>query len=47
MTPRKLADAKKSYLSSVPITKPNVTITESDGRVVLDFDQFTITVQRK
>lgn len=28
-------------------TKPNVTITESDGRVVLDFDQFTITVQRK
>ena len=28
-------------------TKPNVTITEDDNSVVLDFEQFTITVQRK
>jgi len=27
--------------------KPNVTITESDGAVVLDFPEFTITVTRK
>jgi hypothetical protein len=49
VTPRKLADAKASYLTAVPTAKnkPNVTITESDGRVVLDFDQFTITVDRK
>lgn len=27
--------------------KPNVTITEDDASVTLDFEQFTITVQRK
>lgn len=28
-------------------TKPNVTITEEDSCIVLDFEQFTITIQRK
>jgi hypothetical protein len=27
--------------------KPNVTVTENDGSVVLDFPEFTITVVRK
>lgn len=27
--------------------KPNVTITEEESSIVLDFEQFTITVQRK
>lgn len=35
-------------LTVVPkTTKPNVTITETDGSVVLDFPEFTITVKRK
>ena len=28
-------------------TKPNVTITEADDEIVLDFEQFTITIHRK
>jgi hypothetical protein len=28
-------------------SKPNVTVTESDGSVTLDFKEFTITVVRK
>ena len=28
-------------------TKPHVTITEDDASVTLDFEQFTITIQRK
>ena len=29
------------------LSKPNVTITEEDSRIVLDFADFTITVQSK
>ena len=47
VTPKKLAEAKASYLSVVPAAKPNVTITEQDNRIVLGFDTFTITVERK
>ena len=36
-----------SLLTTVQAKKPNVTITEGDAEIVLDFKEFTITVRRK
>lgn len=36
-----------SLLTAVASKKPNVTVTEGDAEVVLDFKEFTITVKRK
>lgn len=39
--------ARFAYTWQTKYAKPNVTITEDDASVTLDFEQFTITVQRK
>lgn len=36
-----------AVVNSRVLGKPNVTITEDDGRIILDFPQFTLTVQSK
>lgn len=43
--PEKVARALHSVASSYK--KSNVTITEEDNRIVLDFDKFTLTIQAK
>lgn len=51
ITPQKLADAKRPQLRDVNSAtagpKPHVVITEEEGKITLDFPQFTITVVSK
>lgn len=35
------------YLTQVKGGRPNVTVTEQDGKLVLDFNSFTITIESK
>jgi hypothetical protein len=42
-------DNNVEYIRQVPNEhrRPNVTITEEENRIVLDFDKFTMTIQAK
>lgn len=51
----KIGEKPRAKIASMPdlqvlqsqLTKPNVLITEEDNRIVLDFEQFTLTIQSK